>query len=107
MARQLGVDPRTARRLLEDKKILRRKDRNGKSEYSLIDSDLVDIPRTCPGRIYPLRKAAAIMGLPISVLKNLKASGDYQHRLHWRIMSALFVLVKGFVIVRPDGQAQK
>jgi hypothetical protein len=81
MARQLGVDPRTARRLLEDKKILRRKDRNGKSEYSLIDSDLVDIPRTCPGRIYPLRKAAAIIGLPVSVLKNLKASGDYQHRL--------------------------
>jgi len=84
MARQLGVDPRTARRLLEDKKILRRKDRRGKCEYSLIDSDLVDTPRTCPGRIYPLRKAAAMMGLPISVLKNLKASGDYHHRLPTR-----------------------
>lgn len=84
VARQLGVDPRTASRLLENKKILRKKVRSGAVEKSLIDSDLIDIHRTSPGRIYRLRQAAALLGLSPSVLRELRISGDFQVKhLQW------------------------
>jgi len=80
IAKDLGVDPRTAARLLEDKKIYRKRIRCGKVERSLVDRNLIDIRRNYPGRVYRARKAAAMIGLSPAVLRSLKTSGHYEVR---------------------------
>ena len=100
IAKGLGVDPRTAARLLEDKKIFRKSIRSGKLERSLVDSNLIDIPRTCPGRVYRARKAAAMIGLSPAVLRSLKTSGDYEVR-------HLFPTAPGFHVLDIKAFAQK
>jgi len=100
IAKDLGVDPRTAARLLEDKKIYRKRIRCGKVERSLVDSNLIDIPRTYPGRVYRARKAAAMVGLSPAVLRSLKTSGHYEVR-------HLFPTAPGFHVLDIEAFARK
>jgi hypothetical protein len=100
IAKDLGVDPRIAARLLEDKKIYRKRIRCGKVERSLVDSSLIDIPRTYPGRVYRARKAAAMIGLSPAVLRSLKTSGHYEVR-------HLFPTAPGFHALDIKAFAQK
>jgi hypothetical protein len=50
----------------------------GKSERKLIDSAAARLSPTIPGKIYRVRQAAAMIGIPVGLLKSLKASGDFQ-----------------------------
>jgi hypothetical protein len=100
IAKDLGVDPRTAARLLEDKKIYRKRIRCGKVERSLVDSSLIDIPRTYPGKVYRATNAAAMIGLSPAVLRSLKTSGHYEVR-------HLFPTAPGFHVLDIEAFAQK
>jgi hypothetical protein len=77
-ARRYGIDTRTAARFLEDHGVPFRTFRWGKSERKLIDSAAARLSPTIPGKIYRVRQAAAMIGIPVGLLKSLKASGDFQ-----------------------------
>lgn len=72
----------------------------GKVERSLVDSNLIDIPRCYPGSVYRARKAAAVIGLSPAVLRSLKTSGHYEVR-------HLFATARGFHVLDIEAFAQK
>src|SRR5271157_4678971 len=77
-ARRHGIDRRTAARFLENQQVPSNGFRWGNRELKIIDSDAVKLSRTCPGKIYQVRRAAAMIGISIELLKHLKASGDFE-----------------------------
>jgi len=44
----------------------------------LIDSSATKLASNSPGKVYRLEKAAKLIGIPVKVLRSLKASGDYE-----------------------------
>jgi hypothetical protein len=77
-ARRYGIDTRTAARFLEDQGVPSKTFRWGKSERKLIDSAAARLSPTIPGKIYRVRRAAAMIGISGGLLRRLKASGDFE-----------------------------
>jgi transcriptional regulator with XRE-family HTH domain len=71
-AAQVGINIRTASRLLKDQKMPSRRVQCGKSERILVDFRRDLIPRTSPGKTYWEREAAKRLGLSIGVLRALR-----------------------------------
>jgi hypothetical protein len=77
-AAKIGVQQSTAARLLRNSTLPSKLVRCGAANRIVVDSELVSIPRTWPGKIYRFREAAKRLGLSVSVLKGLKSSGLYE-----------------------------
>jgi len=77
-ARRYGIDTRTAARFVEDQGVPSRTFRWGKSERKLIDSAAARFCPTFPGKIYRARPAAAMIGISVELLKQMKATGDFE-----------------------------
>jgi hypothetical protein len=77
-AAKIGVQQRTAARLLRNSSLVSKRVRCGAVNRVVVDSDQVSIPRTWPGKIYRDREAAKRLGLSVSLLKALKSVGIYE-----------------------------
>ncbi len=77
-ARRYGIHNMTAARLLRDQEVPSRSFRCGNSERKVIDSDVVRLSRSHPGKICRARQAAAMIGISTELLKSLRASGDFE-----------------------------
>ncbi len=77
-ARRYGMDPRTATRFVEDQRVPSKTFRWGMGERKLIDSAAARLSPTLPGKIYRLRRAAAMIGISVGLLRRMKATGDFE-----------------------------
>ncbi len=77
-ARRYGIDPRTATRFVEDQRVPSKTFRWGMGERKLIDSAAARPSPTLPGKIYRMRRAAAMIGISGGLLQRLKATGDFE-----------------------------
>ena len=50
----------------------------GQGERKLIDSAAARPSPTLPGKIYRMRRAAAMIGISVELLQRLKATGDFE-----------------------------
>lgn len=77
-AAQIGVQPRTAARLLTNQNMSSTQIKCARLERVLVDVSQIAIPRISPGKIFRNRDAARRLGLSVSVLKALKEAGIYE-----------------------------
>ena len=77
-AREFGMSTSTAASLVRRNRVTAKRIRCGSQERILIDINQSGIPRNHKGRIYRLKKAAALIGLPRRVLYGLKRGGQFE-----------------------------
>jgi hypothetical protein len=77
-AAKIGVQQITAARLLKNLTLPSQRVKCGAADRVIVDSDLVSIPRTGPGKIYRNREAAKRLEISVSLLKALKSAGIYE-----------------------------
>lgn len=77
-AARIGVDPRTAARILKTQNAVSARLSCGKSERIIVDMEHNSIPRTRPGKIFPSREAARRLSVSVPVLQALQKTGSYE-----------------------------
>jgi hypothetical protein len=77
VARHLGNDLRTVTKLVTKKKLPYRLITAGKHQYCLFDREHLNVLTKHAGRLYSLRGAARMLGVPVNVLRELKRTGVY------------------------------
>jgi hypothetical protein len=77
-AATLGVQQRTAARLLKNHTFPSTRVKCGKVERIVVDANQQFTPRNCSGRILRDRAAAKLLGLSVPVLKALKRTGEFK-----------------------------
>jgi hypothetical protein len=76
-ARKIGVQPRTAAKMLKDRGIPSRRVECGAASRVLVDVHNLSIPRSSPGIVLRCRDAARELGVSPEVLKRLRQRGIY------------------------------
>jgi hypothetical protein len=80
-AKQMGVRPITIQRWVKNGKMENREiSFSDRSKRYIADVSKVQLPYISDGSLLDSRKAAALVGLPVSVLRELRASGHYSIR---------------------------
>jgi len=77
-AATLGVQPRTAARLLKERTVTSDRVKCGKAERVIVDASHNVIHKTQPGRILRAREAARQLVLPVPVLSPLRETGEFE-----------------------------
>jgi hypothetical protein len=77
---RIGVQPRTAKRILKDRRASAERVTCGKTFRTIVDSRSEFIPAKAPGRVLRVRAAARTLGLPVSTLQELRACGVFEVR---------------------------
>jgi hypothetical protein len=77
LAREKGIRPITLKRWADRGLITIHSINSANHVRHLVDEDTLDFGKKAPGRIMQERKAAAFVGLPVSVLRGLRESGHY------------------------------
>jgi len=75
---RIGVQPRTAQRILKDRRAPAERVTCGKTFRTIVDAQSEFIPAKAPGRVLRVRAAARTLGLPVSTLQELRASGVFE-----------------------------
>jgi hypothetical protein len=75
-AQQHGITPNTVARYVRIGQIP--SVRTKQQKFQVIDCDGAVLRRKSPGKIYGLERAAKLIGIPRSVLRALRASGDFE-----------------------------
>ena len=75
---RIGVQPRTAQRILKERRATAERVTCGKTFRTIVDAESEFIPAKAPGRVLRLRAAAKMLGLPVSTLQELRASGVFE-----------------------------
>lgn len=76
-AQRLGVQPRTAARVLKTTKMATEKVKCGKASRIIVDTSAEGISSKMPGRILRTRAAAQMLGLPVATLIALRRSAPF------------------------------
>jgi len=76
-ARKIGVQPRTAAKILTDRGIPSRRLECGAASRVLIDANNVSIPCSSPGIVLRCREAARQLGMSPALLQDLRRRGIY------------------------------
>jgi hypothetical protein len=75
---RIRVQPRTAQRILKDHPATAERVACGNAFRTIVDANSEFIPPKAPGCVLRLRVAARVLGLPVSTLQELKASGVFE-----------------------------
>jgi len=75
---RIGVQPRTAQRILKDCQATAERVICGKSFRTVVDAQSEFVPAKVPGRVLRLRVAARMLGLPVSTLQELKKASVFE-----------------------------
>jgi hypothetical protein len=78
LAQKLGIDPRTANRVLVDEGVATVKVARGTGVRVLIDITNLQLNRRTAGAVHRLKVASRMIGIPGPVLRLLWKSGDYE-----------------------------
>ena len=79
-AAKLGVQPRTAARLLGEYRVDSARIKCGRAERVIVDASHEVMHRALPGRVLRSRVAAKLLGLPVAVLRDLRRTGEFETR---------------------------
>jgi hypothetical protein len=91
-AQEHGVTSNTVARFIRTGQIASVQTKWVQFQRSIIDSSSVTLPSKSPGKIYGLGMAAKLIGIPRRVLRELKASGDFEVNHSPRIMAGVHEL---------------
>jgi len=91
-ARQHCIAPRTAARYVDTGQIPSVASNQGNVHRRLIDSRCATLPLKDAGKIYRMENAAKLIGIPLLVLRALKANGEFECRHLPNILSGLHEL---------------
>jgi hypothetical protein len=78
LGKHLGIDARTARRIIESGTVPTIEVQAGRYTRILADTESLALSPLATGRIYSLRKASQKIGVPIALMARLKVNGIYR-----------------------------
>jgi hypothetical protein len=97
-AQQHGIKPHTVARYIRIGQIASIQFKRGGLKHLIVDNRRVTLPIKTPGKIYGLGTAAKLIGIPRRVLRELKASGDFEVKHLPRVMPGVHELdVQSFI----------